>query len=89
MAGTPFRVCVSSSKHQQVQFGIVAKNLDHLKSVVQEKLGLSSTDLGVFLDDGTLICDDNYFHLLQPQTRLTVKEHWEGSFLHILIMISL
>ena len=73
MAGIPFKLCVD----EKMQIGIVAKSFKHLKAVAQEKFGLSE-NISVFLDDGTLVCDEDYFHMLEPQTKLTVRDNWQG-----------
>ncbi len=71
MAGVPFKVCVPSRK---LQVGVVAKSYDHFLEVVQDKFGFVKDRFQLFLDDGTLICDQEYFELLEPQTKLTVSE---------------
>lgn len=68
MAGVPFKVCIPS---KSLQVGVVARSYDHFREVLQNKLGLAK-DSRVYLGDGTLICDQDYFELLEPQTKLTV-----------------
>ena len=70
MAGIPFKVCVPSSN---VQVGVVARSYEHFRDLLQTKLGLAK-DSQVYLEDGTLICDEEYFDLLEPQTKLTIIE---------------
>ena len=69
MAGVPFKVCIADRGNLTV--GVVARSYEHFCSVLKTRLGLAS-DYSVRLDDGTLICDEDYFHLLEPQTKLTV-----------------
>lgn len=69
MAGVPFKVylpCIN------VKVGVVAQNLQHLKEVLKEKFGLSQTVIS--LEDGTIICSEEYFDLLEPQTSLVVQQ---------------
>ena len=69
MAGKPFKLSIPS---RNIRRGIVAQNLHHLHGILQEKFGLSNA--GIFLFDGTLVCDEDYFGSLAPQTLLMVVE---------------
>lgn len=89
MAGTPFKLCLDSvsTPDKKVKIGIVAKSFDHLKAVAQEKLGLSD-NVSVFLEDGTLICEEEYFNMLEPQTKLTIRDNWQnGTHAYIIYVI--
>jgi len=74
MAGVPFKVCVPSKNG--LQLGVVASSLEHLGAVLEQKLGIAP-QMRVYLGDGTLVCDEEYFQLLKPQTKLTVVEERE------------
>lgn len=71
MAGVPFKVCIPHRNNFTV--GVVAQSYDHFREVLTTKLGLQK-DFRMFMEDGTLVCDEDYFHLLEPQTKLTVVE---------------
>lgn len=71
MAGVPFKVCLPHRNN--VTVGVVAQSYDHFREVLTTKLGLRK-DFRMFMEDGTLVCDEDYFHLLEPQTKLTVVE---------------
>ena len=55
------------------QIGVAAKSLQHLRDTLQAKMGLSSS-FKLTLDDGTIVCDPEYFKLLERQTKLNVIE---------------
>ena len=67
MVGVPFKVCLPGGQ----LVGVVAYNFFHLGQVLKAKFGLGG-ELNFSLDDGTLICDQDYFELLPPQTKLNV-----------------
>jgi len=73
MAGVPFKVSIPGMSRSGLQVGIVANSLKHLGQILEERLGLSE-HAQIYLDDGTLVCDQEYFELLEPQTKLTVVE---------------
>lgn len=56
-----------------VQIGIAAKSLHHLRQLLRAKLGPPER-YKLTLDDGTIVCDPEYFKLLEHQTKLTVVE---------------
>ena len=85
MAGVPFKVCIPSQNG--LQMGVVANSLEHLGAVLKQKLGFQQ--MRVYLGDGTLVCDEEYFQLLKPQTKLTVVEErdiFKGACLAILLL---
>ena len=85
MAGVPFKVCIPSQNG--LQMGVVANSLEHLGAVLEQKLGFQQ--IRVYLGDGTLVCDEEYFQLLKPQTKLTVVEErdiFKGACLAILLL---
>lgn len=67
----PFKLCIPS---RALQVGVVAKNFDHFLDVIRDKFGYARGSFQLSLDDGTLICDQDYFELLEPQTKLTITE---------------
>lgn len=69
MAGIPFKVCVPS---RNLKVGVVAQSLEHLQKVMKENFNLSQVSIA--LEDGTLICNEDYFNLLEPQTNLLVLQ---------------
>ncbi len=71
MAGVPFKVFIPS---QNLLIGVVASSYRHFLEVVQAKFGFAPDSFQLYLDDGTLICDQEYFELLGPQTKITVSE---------------
>lgn len=86
MAGVPFKVCIPSQNG--LQMGVVANSLEHLGAVLEQKLGIAK-QMRVYLGDGTLVCDEEYFQLLKPQTKLTVVEDrdvFKGVCLAILLL---
>lgn len=68
MAGVPFKICIPS---EGLQVGVVARDFTHLKEVLEARYALGK-DARLYLEDGTLVCDQDYFELLEPQTKLTV-----------------
>lgn len=68
MAGVPFKVLLPS---QNIKVGVVAQSLEHLQQLMREQFGLCETD--IMLEDGTLLCNEDYFNLLAPQTNLVVQ----------------
>lgn len=67
----PFKVCIPS--RGKARIGIAAYSYDHLREVLRQKYGVSG-DFFLQLGDGTLVCDEDYFKLLEPNTSLTVVE---------------
>ncbi len=67
-----YKVILETFEGGELQVGLVAESLAHLKKQVQETVR-SHVPLHVFLEDGTLVCDEDYFQLLEPQTKLRVK----------------
>ena len=66
----PLKIWFPSRK---IQIGIAARSLHHLRQLLRTKLGLSDK-FKLTLDDGTIVCDPEYFRLLEHQTKLTVVE---------------
>lgn len=58
-------------RHKNIKVGVVARSLEHLHSLMKEKFGLPDAD--ITLEDGTLLCNEEYFNLLEPQTNLVVQ----------------
>ncbi len=69
MAGVPLKLCIPCIN---VKVGVVAQNLQHLHGILKEEFGL--TNPRIYLEDGTLIWEENYFNLLEPQTQLKVEQ---------------
>ena len=69
MAGVPFKVCIPCNN---VKIGVVARSLQHLQEVLKEKFGFSCSVIS--LEDGTIVCSEEYFNLLEPQTSLVVQQ---------------
>ena len=67
-----YKVSVELSGARLPQVGICADSLSLLKNKVQEKF-LVQGPVAVFLEDGTLVCDEDYFSSLEPQTKLFVR----------------
>lgn len=67
-----YKVSVEFSGTQMPQVGICADSLRLLKNKVQEKFFVQGP-MAVFLEDGTLVCDEDYFSSLEPQTKLFVR----------------
>ena len=74
MAGVPFKVYIPC-KDKKV--GVVARSLEHLHSMLSEEFSLSKPE--VSLEDGTLLCNEEYFNLLEPQTNLIVQDAGKSS----------
>lgn len=70
MAGVPFKVSIPC---RNVKVGVVAQSLEHLHSLLEEKFGLAGADIQITLEDGTIICNEEYFNLLEPQTNMVVS----------------
>ena len=66
----PLKIYFPSRK---IQIGIAARSLNHLRQLLRTKLGLSDR-FKLTLEDGTIVCDPEYFKLLEHQTKLTVVE---------------
>ena len=76
MAGIPFKACIlggAGGGDVAVQVGVVARNYKNFREQLQMKYGLEK-DFQVFLEDGTQVCDEEYFDVLEPQTKLTVVQ---------------
>ena len=58
---------------RKVQIGIAAKSLRHLREIIGRKFGVTG-NFNLVLEDGTIVCDPEYFNLLAHQTKLTVLE---------------
>ena len=65
----PFKVFIPEKKEQ---FGVVARSLRLLRDGIQKRYGLKS-GFKIFLTDGTVVDDEEYFAFLEPQTLLIVK----------------
>ncbi len=70
MAG--YKVVVDILGRGQLQVGIVAESLVHLKKQIQEEFRIEG-DIHVYLEDGTLVNKEDYFKILEPQTKLRIK----------------
>ena len=68
MAGVPFKLLLPC---KNVKVGVVAQSLEHLHNLLKERFGLPSAE--ITLEDGTLLCNEEYFSLLEPQTNLVVQ----------------
>ncbi len=69
-----YKVTLELSQGELLQVGVCAESLTHLKKQVQEKFNLPQQEsLDVFLEDGTLVCDEEYFKVLEPQTKFRVQ----------------
>ena len=73
MAGIPFKACILGGAGGSVQVGVVARNYKNFREQLQTKYGLEK-DFQVYLEDGTQVCDEEYFDVLEPQTKLTVVQ---------------
>ena len=74
MAGVPFKVFLP---FKNIKVGVVAQSLKHLQQLLKEQFGLCETD--IMLEDGTLLCNEDYFNLLAPQTNLVVQPACTGA----------
>lgn len=83
MAGIPFKVFLRS---RNIKVGVVALSLEHLHSLIKEKFGLHDAD--ITLEDGTLLCNEEYFTLLEPQTNLVVQPGISAGTTIIIICMS-
>lgn len=70
MAGVPFKVCLPC---ENMKVGVVAQSLQHLRGLLREKFGFTDNTV-ITLKDGTIICNEDYFNLLEPQTTLVVQQ---------------
>ena len=64
----PLKIYVPS---RGFQIGLAATSLSHLRSILEAKLGLTER-YKLTLEDGTIVCDPEYFKLLERQTKITV-----------------
>ena len=53
------------------RIGIAASSYAHLREVLRTRYAVSD-DSYIQQEDGTLVCDDDYFQLLEPNTKLKV-----------------
>ena len=67
----PFKVRIPSRGAARV--GIAATSYEHLRQIVRYKYKVSG-DFCLQQEDGTIVCDEDYFRLLEPRTTLTVIE---------------
>ena len=67
----PFRVCIPSRGSARI--GIAVHSYQHLCDVVRQKYKVRG-EFCFQQEDGTLVCDEDYFKLLEPKTLLTVVE---------------
>lgn len=67
----PFKICIPSRGPARI--GIAAFSYRHLCDVVRRKYKVSG-DFCIQQEDGTIVCDEEYFKLLAPMTPLTVVE---------------
>lgn len=56
-----------------LQIGVAAKSLRQLHEILRARVGLTER-YKLTLEDGTIVCDPEYFKLLEPQTKLNVVE---------------
>lgn len=67
--GVPFKLVIPC---RAIKVGVVVHSLAQLHHYIKEKFGL--LDVGIYLaEDGTLVCDESYFSILEPQTELLVQ----------------
>lgn len=71
----PLRVCIPS---RDIRVGIAAAGYLHLCDILRRKYEISG-DFDVRQEDGTIVCDDEYLKLLEPNTLLFVVESGGGS----------
>ena len=67
----PFKVCIPSRGPARI--GIAASSYAHLRQIVRYKYKVSG-EFFLQQEDGTIVCDEDYFRLLEPKTTLTVIE---------------
>lgn len=67
-----YKVAVELPSQTELQVGIFADSLTQLTQQVQRKFNIPGP-LSVYLQDGTLVCDEEYFSILEPQTKFRVK----------------
>ena len=70
MAAIPLKLYFPSRK---VQVGVAARSLHHLRELMGTKFGVTGS-FKLTLEDGTIVCDPEYFNLLAHQTKITVLE---------------
>ena len=66
----PFRVCILS---RDTRVGIAATGYRHLCDILRRKYDISG-HFDVTQEDGTIVCDEEYLKLLEPNTLLFVVE---------------
>lgn len=66
----PFKVFLP---HKGIKVGVVASSLQDLEIVLRLQHGVAG-HMQLSLEDGTLICNEDYFQLLAPQTSLLVLQ---------------
>ena len=67
----PFKICIPSRGSARI--GVAAVSYQHLQQVVRYKYKVAG-EFCFQQEDGTLVCDEEYFRLLEPKTILTVIE---------------
>ena len=67
----PFKVCFPSRGSARI--GVAASSYAHLRQIVRHKYKVSG-EFCLQQEDGTIVCDEDYFKLLEPKTTLTVIE---------------
>ena len=70
MAAAPFKVSIPTCGKC---VGIAAHSYEHLREVLRTRYKIRG-DFCLQQDDGTLVCDEDYFQLLEPNTKLTVVD---------------
>lgn len=70
MAVAPFKVAIPC---RGACIGIAAHSYEHLREVLRTRYKIRG-DFCLQQDDGTLVCDEDYFQLLEPHTKLTVVD---------------
>lgn len=66
---------VTANKDRSKKFGIAANSIEALNEKVKKKFGIESFEL--FLSDGSLIDDEDYFLSLPAQSLIVVAEKGE------------
>ena len=70
MAVAPFKVVIPS---RGKCIGIAAHSYEHLREVLRTRYKVKG-DFSLQQEDGTLVCDEDYFQLLEPNTKLSVVD---------------
>ena len=70
MAVAPFKVVIPS---RGKCIGVAAHSYEHLRDVLKTRYKVKG-DFSLQQEDGTLVCDEDYFQLLQPNTKLSVVD---------------